>query len=474
MKSDKALIARLAGGRGVGAHDELAFLPAALEIVETPPSPIGRAISVTIIVAFCVALVWTSVGRVDIVASAPGKVVSNGRTKVIQPFEIGVVRAIHVQDGQAVKAGDVLIELDPTINDAERAHLQSDLISAQLDVARLRAALDETDPLAAFHPPDGSPPDAAVTQRQLLTNQIQEQRDKLASLEHQRAQKQAERDSFAASIAKLKATIPISQQRVEIRKYLAQQKYGSKLTYLDALADLVSQQKELAVQQSHLEQAQAGLETITTNRAQLESEFRRTRLSELATAEQKAAGLAQDVIKATERSKLQFLSAPVDGVVQQLAVHTVGGVVTPAQPLLVLVPSDSPIEIEAMISNRDVGFVSAGQETAIKVETFNFTKYGLLHGKVLDVSADSIARRSADGGTGNAPSSEGSGDLKSPELVYVAHISLDQTQMDVDGRSVPLSPGMAVTAEIKTGSRRVISYLLSPLLKYKQESLRER
>jgi len=161
--------------------------------------------------------------------------------------------------------------------------------------------------------------------------------------------------------------------------------------------------------------------------------------------------------------------------VQQLAVHTVGGVVTPAQPLLVVVPLDSPLEIEAMVSNRDVGFVHAEQETAIKVDTFNFTKYGLLHGKVLDVSADAISRgRPADSSTANAQGNDTAGDLKPPELVYVAHISLYQTQMDIDGKAVRLSPGMTVTAEIKTGSRRVITYLLSPLLKFKQESFRER
>jgi hemolysin D len=138
------------------------------------------------------------------------------------------------------------------------------------------------------------------------------------------------------------------------------------------------------------------------------------------------------------------------------------------------VPLDSPLQIEAMVSNRDIGFVNAGQEAAIKIETFNFTKYGLLRGKVLDVSADSTPRKPSDTSPGSAQAADGSADLKTPELVYIAHISLDQTEMDVDGKTVHLSPGLTVTAEIKTGSRRVISYLLSPLLKYKQESLRER
>src|SRR5271169_3742461 len=157
MKSPNAIVA-FPDARARRRRDhELALLPAALEIVETPPSPIGRAIGVTIITVFVLALAWACFGTVDIVATAQGKIIPSGRTKVIQPFETGVVRAIHVRDGQSVKAGDILIELDPTMNAAEGSHLRSDLVAAQLDVARLRAELSEgSDPLDKFHPPDGA------------------------------------------------------------------------------------------------------------------------------------------------------------------------------------------------------------------------------------------------------------------------------------------------------------------------------
>jgi hemolysin D len=170
------------------------------------------------------------------------------------------------------------------------------------------------------------------------------------------------------------------------------------------------------------------------------------------------------------------LTAPVDGVVQQLAVHTVGGVVTPAQVLLVVVPSDSRLEIEAMVSNSDIGFVHAGQEAQIKVDTFNFTRYGLLHGEVLSVSQDAVIRdRQQDraGERGLAAANETS-EPKGQELNYSARISLDRTEMQIDDRMVNLSPGMAVTVEVKTGSRNILSYLLSPLRRYRQETLRER
>ena len=465
------------GARRLRPVDGMAFLPAALEIVETPPSPVGRAVALTLIAAFCIALAWASLGKVDMIASAQGKIIPSGRSKIVQPFEIGVVRAIYVKDGQTAKAGDVLIELDPTISDAELRHLQSDLAAAQFDVARLRAALADGDPLAAFHPPDGAPEGLLATQRQLLIDQNSEQRAKLAALDRQRMQREAERATYAATIAKIEAMIPILQQRVDIRKYLVEKGVGSKVIYLENLSQLVEQQKELAVQQSHLQEAEAALAAVIETREQAVEEYRRTRLGELATADAKAAGLAQDVVKASEKSRLQILRAPVDGTVQQLAVHTVGGVVTPAQPLLEVVPLDTRLEIEAMVQNRDVGFVREGQSAEIKIDTFSFTKYGLLQGTVLNVSADSIDRNKPASDISNKANSGNSDSASEPqghELVYAARVSLDRTSMIVDGRNVPLSPGMAVTVEIKTGAQRVITYLLSPLLRFKQQSLRER
>jgi membrane fusion protein, hemolysin D len=459
------------------ATHELAFLPAALEIVETPPSPTGRAIGATVIALFFAALVWAFIGSVDIVATAPGKIIPSGRTKVIQPFETGVVRAIHVRDGQTVKTGDVLIELDPTMNAAELGHLKSDLIAAELDVARLRAALaGDANPLEDFRPPEGASPALIEMTRLFLISQTAEQQAKLAAIDRQLAQKEAERATVAATIGKLEATIPLLGERVDVRKQLYDKALGSKLTYLTEYQDYVGQQQELLVQKSRYHEAEAAVAALTESRAQTAAEYRRTRFEELTKAEQKAAGLAQDVIKAERRTTLQVLTAPVDGVIQQLAVHTNGGVVTPAQALLVVVPLDSHLEIEAMVSNHDIGFVHVGQQVEIKVDTFSFTRYGLLHGEVLNVSQDAITReKPPDKSNEKAPGAEtATSEPKGQELNYAARVSLDRTQMQVEDKLVNLSPGMAVTAEIKTGSRRIISYLLSPLVRYKQEALRER
>jgi hemolysin D len=459
------------------SRDELAFLPAALEIVETPVTPFAWAIGGSIIALFCLALVWASLGRIDIVATASGRIIPSGRTKVVQPFETGVVRAIHVRDGQAVKAGDVLIELDATMNAAELKHFQGDLMSAELDVARVGAALSEN-PLdaASFIAPPGATPEQIAIQRQYLARQIEEQRAKEAALERQKAQKEAEYATAKATSNKLEAMLPILEDRVEIRHQLYIHDTGSKVNYLEIMQAYVEAKQELLVQRSRAKEAEAAVAALVQSQEQSNAEFKRSRYSDLVEAKRKAAGLREDVIKATQRTGLQSLTSPVDGVVQQLAVHTVGGVVTPAQSLLVVVPADSGLEIEAMVKNRDIGFIHVGQEAAIKIDTFDFTRYGLLHGKVTSVSQDAIIREdpSSKDEARVGPGANGNGDSKGQELVYAARVSLDHTQMQVDENLLKLSPGMAVTIEIKTGSRSVISYLLSPLFRYRQESLKER
>ncbi len=456
---------------------ETAFLPAALEVVETPPSPIGRAIGVIIILLFCAALVWASLGKVDIVATAHGRVILNGRTKIIQPAEGGVVRAIHVQDGSVVKAGDVLIELDPTISTAELEHVRSDLIGAQLNIARLRAALDEDlNPGAALVPPEGASGELVAMHRQFLASQVAEHVAKLSELDRQLAQKKAERETISATIAKLNATIPLLQERVDVRKYLFDKQIGSKLTFLSEAQELVGQQHDVAVQESRLREGDAAIAELGQVRLKVEAEYRRALYEDLAKAEERAAGLSQDLIKGEQKAKHQLIAAPVDGVVQQLTVHTIGGVVTPAQALAVVVALDRDLEIEAMVANRDIGFVVPGQTAAIKIDTFNFARYGLLHGRVISVSRDAILRDGREDKTHEKQISAGgtSSESEGGDPLYAARISLDQNVMEIDGRPVPLLPGMAVTVEIGTGSRRIISYLLSPLTQYRQEVLRER
>jgi hemolysin D len=461
---------------GQRADAETAFLPAALEIIETPAAPLGRAIAATLIGFFVIALLWACFGTLDVVTTAQGKIIPTERTKIIQPMETGVVRAIHVQDGQAVQAGALLIEIDPTINEAERARLEQELLQARFDTARLQATLDSSDHPILIQAPEAATPEQMALQQSLLNNQVAAIRAKLQGLDQQIMQATGNLSAVQSTISKLRESIPLLKKRYAMRHELARKGYSSKLDALSTQQDLVEHEHELDVQQGRQAEASGALAALREQRREAEADYRHTTLNELAQAQQKASNLQEQLVQAAQKTKLQTLTAPVAGTVQQLAVHTEGGVVTPAQALLAIVPADSQLEIEAMVSNRDIGFVQPGQEVAVKVDTFNFTKYGLLNGTVVSVAQDAITR--ANPADANDKKSAGanndSSEPKGQELVYAARISLKQTQMQIDDRLVNLTPGMAVTAEIKTATRPIIDYLLSPLLRHKHQALRER
>jgi hemolysin D len=459
---------------------ELEFLPAALEVVETPASPTGRALGAALIAFFVIGVIWATFGHIDIVATAQGKIVPVGRVKTIQPLETGMVTAIHVRDGHQVQEGQVLIEFDRTASTAERNRIRHDLMRAQLDFARLtslRIALDTGSSPGDIAAPPGAPPGELARTRAGMTAQWEQQVAKMASLSQQIEQKSAEAEQLKAVLAKLKAGLPILEETAVLREKAMGIGYGNRIAHLEAQLRLTDQRGELVVQERRAVELIAARQALESQREQTRAEYVRAVMTELAEVEPKAAQFAEDLVKAEKRMHDQILRAPIAGTVQQLALHTIGGVVTPAQPLMIVVPEGGGVEVEAMIPNKDIGFVHDGDTVEIKIDTFNFTKYGLLHGKVLNVSQDALVREKP-AAQSNAEKQSGqstrSSEPSGQELLYAARVSLDRTSMQIDERLVNLAPGMAVTVEIRTGQRRIIEYLLSPLLRYKQESLRER
>ncbi|HWV47639.1 MAG TPA: HlyD family type I secretion periplasmic adaptor subunit [Nitrospira sp.] len=439
-------------GSAVSGGQAMEFLPAVLEIQQVPPSPIGRALLWTILAAFTAAGLWATLGWIDIVATAQGKIIPSGYSKIIQPYEAAVIASIQVQDGQAVKQGDVLIELDSTLNRADYDRAFNEYRATKVDVARLKALIKGR---ATFEAPsDGNGP-YVVLQQHLLRDQLAEYQAKIAAAQHLVDQRQAALEQTKENILRLEATVPMETERAEAYKKLLEHEAVTKMDFLQAEGQRIDKAQELAGQKQKLQQDRAALAEAEKHYRAMASEFQQTKQAELSALETKAASLAQEVTKAGQKAGLQRLTSPIDGVAQQLAVHTVGGVVTPAQQLLIVVPQDHPVEVEVQVENKDVGFVKEGQPVEVKVETFQFTLYGTIPGHVLTVSDDAAS-------------------LDKIGLVYPTRISMDRSTIQVDGKQVNLSPGMAVTVEIKTGQRRIIEYLLSPLLKSMKESLRER
>jgi hemolysin D len=456
---------------------ELEFLPAALEIIETPASAVGRIMMGVIVVLVSVVIGWACVGQIDIVATANGRIIPSGQVKVIQPLEIGVVKSLRVVDGDHVAAGDVLIDIDPTTYAADRDRIARDLMQAELDIARLHAAL-ALDP-ETFVPAPTADPALADAERRQLVAQLTQHKAKIEGLDQQIAAKAAERDQAKAVIAKLDDSIPLLQAKADIYDKLRENQLTSQITRLDAERQLTDARHDRLVTAHQVEGAQAQIAGLIQQRNEADAEFRRQTLDALGKATQYAAEQRQELIKAAQRTGLQELRAPVAGTVEQLSVHTIGGVVQPAQTLMVVVPDDSKLEVEAMLPNRDAGFVHAGEAAELKVEAFTYTRYGLLHGTVRSVSRDALRKEQdapgpdRDRSSAKSPSADGKGS-GSADSAYVARISLAETSVETEQGPLALEPGMTVTAEIKTGQRRVISYVLSPFMRYRHEALRER
>ncbi len=436
---------------------EREFLPAALEILESPANPVGRALALALAAFFTIAVIWAIVGKIDIVAVAQGRIVPVGGVKQIQPREIGNVTAIHVRDGQHVMKGDVLIELDPTESEVDKDQLQRERVESLVEIARLTAfirALNEQPPDYAL-PEAGLDPALIAMHRNRLDSDIAAYRAEIASMDAELSRRIADRAAIQAEVEKLKDVIPLLAEREESLQTLLKKGITPKPVWQEAKTQLIESQHNVIIQKHRLAEAESGMEAAVKEQQRMTADRLQKAYSDLSEARKSFEQSDLALRKALNREEQHRLLAPVSGVVQQLAVHTVGGVVQPAEALMLIVPDDAELVVRAQILNRDKGFVEVGQQAEVKLESFNFTKYGTIDGEVESVSSDAIEDENLG-------------------LVYDTRVSLAANSIQADGRTVPLTPGMSVTVEIKTGKRRVIDFLLSPLQRYQDEAIRER
>ena len=434
--------------------DEHAFLPAALSLQETPVHPAPRRAALALCALFAIALAWAVLGQIDIVAVAQGRIVVSQRSKQIQPLEASVVKAIHVKDGDHVPQGQLLIELDGTAPQADHNRVRQEQAAAQGEAQRTQALLEA---LAQGRPPTPALNLAHIAEgeRAQLQSEWADITAHLANLEAQARQRQAELATATQAVHKLQTTLPLARQRERDIQGLSEQGFVAGHAGQDRARERIELEQDLATAQARQAEIQAAVDQAQRAQAAYRAETQRTLRERFTQASLKAAQLTEEAAKTTQRTQLTKLTAPVAGTVQQLVVHTTGGVVTPAQVLLVLVPDDAEVTADVVLENKDVGFVSEGQEAEIKLETFPFTRYGTVPARVTAITADAVLdeKRGA---------------------IFPATLRLERATLEVDGRVIRLAPGMNLTAEIKTGRRRVIDYLLSPVRQAASESLRER
>lgn len=459
------------------ARSDHEFLPAALEIMENPPSPGLRWLMLTLCSLFGLTVAWSFIGKVDVVAVASGKTLPSANVKIIQPIEIGAVRAIHVRNGDHVRKGQLLIELDPTIAGADEVQASRGLMSAQIIEARNEALVRAMRGGGSdFAAPAGTPDAVTQNQRDLISSSIAEFRAERAGLIQARTEQAANLAGARAEIAKLEESLPLIDKGLAARKELTDKGYFSEIRLLDFQQQRIELVRNIDVQRANADRARAAMANLDAQIAKLEANVMRTSHSEMATAQDDAGVRAAELVKSTRRKAFQQLRAPVDGVVQQLAITTIGGIVQPAQALMVIVPEGAGVYVEASVLNKDIGFVREGQPVRVKLEAFNFTDYGLIPGVVETISRDAI-ERDLPGFQGASPakvSQQQESRMATPGLVYAARVRLLRKTIRVAGRDQLIGPGLAVQAEIKTGERRIIKYLLSPIAQTMDEAGRER
>ncbi len=442
------------------------FSPAILRLTDAPPSPLGRAVLWTLLALLAALFAWAVVGQLDIVAVAEGKLIPQSYLKIVQPAEPGIVKEILVREGDVVRAGQVLMRMDALITDADARSLDNDYRRKRATLGRIDAELADRPYVPAA---DDAPELAREMAAQHRANRsafeaaLAEERSRLARARHEVA--------LATQVqAKLAEVLPHYVAQDQAFDQLAKDGFAGPLMASDKKRERIEREQEQKAQVHVIESARASVQQSEKKLAQIDSDYRRQLHAERNEMRAQADRLAQEIAKQAHRQALLELKAGQDGVVKDLATHSVGTVVQPGTVLLTLVPKDDTLRAEVWVSNEDIGFVRQGHVARLKFAAYPFQKYGMVDGTVLHVSADS-----ADGATGQGAAASGGGaSARTLPLVYKALVMLDAMQLEMDGQRFPLGAGMQANAEILIGRRSVLDYLLSPVRKAWHEAGRER
>lgn len=445
------------------AHsDHQAFYPPLIRLQHTAPHPKGRRVLWMLLGLLAFLLIWTLVGRLDIVAVADGKLVPATYLKIVQPSEAGIVKEILVREGEIVRTGQVLMRMDALITNADLDVISTEHMRKALQIARIDAEI-----IGKPLQPNVQAPAALVRE---TGAQYQANRDALAAAlaeEHGRLVK-AQQELAAARQQKerLEAVLPHYRQQDKAYEKLVKDGFAGALMGSDKRRELIEKQQELATQGHLIASAQASIDQSQKKLKQIEADYLRQLHAERNEAQTQIDKLAKELEKQQHRRELLELKAPQDGVIKDLATHTSGTVVQPGTVLASLVPREEKLKAEVWVSNEDIGFVRPGQPVKLKFAAYTFQKYGMGHGTVGYVSADAQSEEEARDkglqGAGQRP------------LRYKALVTLTTNALEMDGRAYPLTVGMQTTAEILLGDRTVAEYLLSPMQKAWHESGRER
>ena len=435
---------------------ETEFLPAILEVTQTPPSPTGRVIMWSVLILLVVALAWGILGKINEVAVAEGKVIPTGQIKTVQVKNKGIVNEIRVKDGDYVQEGDVLVVLDPTVTAADYDSLKKRAAYYRLDIQRLTAELTGQ-PFIPAKDPDLEAHDLAaeLALYQSRTSDYQTQRQSRQDII---AQRQARLQATQATFEKYEAGLKIAQDKESRLQQLLADNAISEFQLLEQQKETIEYEKNAQAELDSINSIRAEIAEAEQNLANVDASYRKDIMTALVEAKKEYYSITESIKKADEDARMATIYAPATGKIYNLSIHTIGGIVTDAQPLMQIVPDDVKLIFEVYADNKDIGFIKPGMEAEIKVSTFNFQKFGMVKAEVMEISADAVDNPSD-------PERHGKFKLLLNPL---------ENDINVEGVQAPLSVGMSVSAEIKIKEKRIVDFFLDPFRKYTHEALRER
>ena len=443
--------------------DALDFAPGLLAIQESPPAKLPRTVMYTVLALFLIMLAWAIFGKLDIIASAEGRLVPQTYVKIVQPADAGIVKEILVQEGQAVEAGQVLMRMDTKFTEADAKTIRNELRLKSLILRRADAELAGRPMMRRKEdPPElyGQVENQYRAHRQAYLDAVGQEAESLNKARH-------DLRSAQETLYKLQQVVPVYQRSAAAYEKLAKDNFVSQLAAQEKVRDKIEKEQDLKAQESTVASLKSTIAASEKKLAQITSNYKSQLQNERVDTESQYQKLQQDSAKIEHKSNLLELKAPQAGIIKDLATHTRGTVVSPGTVMMTLVPHDEPLQAEILVKNEDVGFVYPNQKTRVKLAAYPFQKYGMIEGTVIYVGADA-----SDGASSAAD--KGKDQKAAPQLTYKALVRLGAQSLEIEGEKLRLSPGMQVIAEIHQGRRTVMEYLLSPVQKAFHEAGRER
>jgi len=442
------------------------FQPALLQVQSRPPAPLGRGMLYVLLGLVGAMLAWATLSKLDVVAVAEGKLVPAGYLKIVQPSEQGVIKEILVGEGELVREGQVLARMDTALLAADGRALSAEYQTKRLGLRRIEAQLAAR-PLR--READDPPALYLQMEAQYAANVAAYQN----ALAQERATLDRARNDLAAANevrAKLLAVLPHYREQEKAFEKLSKDGFAGRLMYTDKQRERIEKEQDLKGQEFTIASAKATMAQSQKRIAQISADYQRQLQAERAEAAPQAERLREELAKQQHRHGLLELRAPAAGHVKDLATHTPGTVVAPGTILMTIVPEGEKLRAEVWVSNDDIGFVRAAQQTKIKLAAFTFQKYGMVEGTVAQVSADATEAPNPNTRSGGLAGR----DRAAGPLAFRTLVDLNNQHLESDGHRYTLAPGMQVIAEIHLGDRTVLEYLLSPVQKAFHEAGRER